>query len=314
MSVLILGGAGFAGSGLVKMYLARHIKVKVIDITSPHMAYNLVDVIDHPLLEYSWKALRDIDIEDLVGYKTIVHLAAQADVPMGLTSPRWTVMENVDETICLLEVVRRMDKRPERIIYAGSGNEFGRPMYLPIDEQHPLTPHNPYAFSKAAAEMAYWTYHRCYDLPITIMSNGACLGAGMRRDIFVYKWLRNMIKGLPVVLEGGSQTRDLTYVSDILSAWSLVIDAPIEKVRNQKFQVSYGEEVKVSKILAMCFEITGSKVLIDQVDFRPGEEGQREFFTNAKARRVLGYDPKIGPREGIRLTYEWMKQQNPDEL
>lgn len=304
--MIILGGAGFAGSGLVKRFLNKGKTVKVIDIISPHQAFNLEDVIDNPNLTYIWKAIRDIEISDLEGHDTIIHLAAQADVPMGITSPRWTVMENVEETICLLEVIRKLSKYPDRLIYAGSGNEFGRPVYLPIDEEHPLTPHNPYAFSKAAAEMAYWTYSRCYNLPITIMSNGACLGPNMRRDIFVYIWLRNMIKGLPVKLEGGEQTRDLTYVSDILDAWELVIEAEPNKIRNEKFQVSFGKEMRVSDILTMCLNITNSKVKVERVDYRPGEQGQRELFTNQKARKILGYNPKISPFEGIKMTYEWM--------
>ena len=312
--MLITGGAGFAGSGLVKRFLAKDVNVKVIDIISPHQAWNLADVIDNPNLEYCWKALRDIETSDLEGHKTIVNLSAQADVPMGHSSPRWTVMENVEENVCLLESIRKLKTRPEKIIYAGSGNEFGRPVYLPIDEKHPLTPHNPYAFSKAAAEMLHWTYSRCYDLPVTIMSNGACLGAGMRRDIFVYLWLRNMIKGLPVKLEGGSQTRDLTYVSDILDAWELVIEADPNKIRNEKFQVSYCEEISVEQILEMCYAVTKSNVPTIKVNFRPGEEGQRELFTREKAGRVLGYAPKVSPLEGIKLTYEWMKSLRPEEL
>jgi UDP-glucose 4-epimerase len=312
--MIVTGGAGFAGSGLVKRYLKKGVNVKVIDIISPHQAWNLADVIDEPNLEYCWKALRDVETTDLEGHDTIVNLAAQADVPMGHSSPRWTVMENVEENICFLEAVRKLKKYPDRLIYAGSGNEFGRPVYLPIDEKHPLTPHNPYAFSKAAAEMAHWTYSRCYNIPVTIMSNGACLGAGMRRDIFVYLWLRNMIKGLPVRLEGGSQTRDLTYVTDILDAWELVIEADPKVIKNEKFQVSFCEEISVRDILDMCYLVTGTIRNVKHVDFRPGEEGQREAFTNAKARKILGYNPKVSPMEGIKLTYEWMKSLNPNEL
>lgn len=305
MNIFIAGGAGFAGSGLTRRMLAKGHTVTVLDIISPLQAYNLRDVIDHKNLKYLWKACRDVEVEDIQGNDTVVILAAQADVPMGITSPRWTVSENVDEIISMLEACRKCTGI-EKIIYAGSGNEFGRAEYLPIDEKHPLTPHNPYAFSKAAAEMACWSYMRCYNLPITVMSNGACLGAGMRRDIFVFKWLRSMIKGLPVVLEGGDQTRDLTYVTDILDAWELVLEAPKEKVNNEKFQVSYGEEKTVGSILEMCYALTGSDVPTDYRTHRPGEKGQRELFTNTKARQVLGYNPKVGPEEGIKLTYEWM--------
>jgi UDP-glucose 4-epimerase len=314
MKILVLGAAGFAGSGITKKMIGLGHEVTALDIVSPHMAWALMDIIDNPHLKYKWKALRDIQKEDIEGHDVIVHLAAQADVPMGITSPRWTIMENVEETISLLEMCRGV-KGLKKIIYAGSGNEFGRPMYFPIDEKHPLTPHNPYSFSKAAAEMAYWTYHRCYGLPIVIMSNGAVLGPGMRRDIFVFIWLRALIKGLPLVLEGGDQTRDLTYASDVMEAWKLAIEAPEEKVIGEKFQVSYGHEDSVEDIMKMCIEIAEEKpVEIVKVPHRPGEKGQRELFTNKKARKVLGYDPQIGTKLGIKMTYEWMKSLSNKEL
>lgn len=313
MNILITGSAGFAGSGLVHKMLEQGHEVTAVDIVSPHMAWSLMDVIDHPKLTYKWKALRDIVPEDIEGHQIVVHLAAQADVPMGFTSPKWTVMENVQEIIALLEACKDV-KGLEKFIYAGSGNEFGRPEYLPIDEKHPLTPHNPYAFSKAAAELAVKTYERCYGIPAIVMSNGACLGKGMRRDIFVFIWLRAMRKGLPVRLEGGDQTRDLTYVTDIMDAWDLVINAPKEKVVGEKFQVSYGKEETVENILRMCYDVTGSQVETIKTDHRPGEKGQREHFTNQKARNILGYNPEVPPMKGIKLTWDWIKSLNNKEL
>jgi len=196
-------------------------------------------------------------------------------------------------------------ERNGRFAFSGnSGNEFGRPEYLPIDEKHPLTPHNAYSFSKAAAELVFWTYHRCYGLPVTIMSNGAVCGKGMRREIFIYKWLRNIYHGRPCILEGGDQTRDLTHVNDVLKAWLAVIEAPAGKVVGEKFQVSYGEEVSVAKLLDTCFEVAGKNTGIIQMPYRPGEKGQREQFDNHKARTILKYHPTINYRKAIKLTWE----------
>jgi len=128
----------------------------------------------------------------------------------------------------------------------------------------------------------------------------------MRREIFIFKWLWNILHGEPVVLEGGSQTRDLTHVDDVITAWMGAIEAPEETVVGEKFQVSYGEEHSVSDILNWCLEIAG-EVEVIRKDYRPGEKGQRESFTNQKARRDLGYDPQIPPREGIQKTWEWVK-------
>ena len=93
-------------------------------------------------------------------------------------------------------------------MFAGSGNEIGRAAYLPIDEDHPLTPHNPYGFSKAAAEMALEAWHLAYDVPSIVMRTGVVIGPNMRREVFIFKWLWNALHGMPIVVEGGKQTRD----------------------------------------------------------------------------------------------------------
>lgn len=308
MGICIIGGAGFAGSGLTQRLLDRGEQVTIIDICSPLMAFNLTTYIDNKNLNYIWKAAGDISKDDLIGCEVICYVAAQADAPLAFSSPRYTITQNVHELIHVLEVVR--DIPIKKFIYAGSGNEIGRAYYLPIDEEHPLTPHNPYGLSKAIGEMSCWSYYRCYGVPITILSNGACLGPNMRRDIFIYRWLHNLKKCLPVIIEGGNQTRDITYVSDILDAWILTIDSREDRVVGEKFQISYGKEESVSDILKMCIDITGSEnPTIIHTDYRPGEESQREQFTIEKARTILGYAPQIEPYKGIELTWKWIKDE-----
>lgn len=89
--------------------------------------------------------------------------------------------------------------------------------------------------------------------------------------------------------------------------WILAIKAPDEKVIGQKFHVSYGEEYTVEELAKICHEIVGAEIPIEYVGYRPGEEGQREAFNTDKARRVLGYSPKIPPKEAIALTAEWVR-------
>ena len=108
MKIFITGGSGFAGSGLAKRMLASGHMVTILDIASPHMAWNLMDVIDNPNLTYLWKALQDIEPSDIQGHDIVAHFAAQADAPMAFTSPRYTVSQNVNETIALLETCRKV--------------------------------------------------------------------------------------------------------------------------------------------------------------------------------------------------------------
>ena len=140
--VLITGAAGFGGSHLVRELLNYGERVTGLDIVPPSHAGLLGQELGHPNFCYVWKSLQDIQPSDVEGHAVVAHLAAQADTPMAFGSPRYTAMQNIDGTLALLEAVRHSGG-VEKLLYAGSGNEVGRPLKLPIDESHPLTPHNP---------------------------------------------------------------------------------------------------------------------------------------------------------------------------
>ena len=156
-------------------------------------------------------------------------------------------MQNIGGTVEILEAVRHSGGF-SKVLFAASGNEVGRSLYLPMDEDHPLTPHNPYGFSKAAAELAMWAWRRAYGVPSVVLSTGVVVGPGMRREVFIFKWLWNALHGLPIVVEGGRQTRDVTLIDDVVDAWVRAIHAPAEEVVGQKFYVGRGEEIAVEDL------------------------------------------------------------------
>ena len=306
--VFITGAAGFAGSNLVKALLAKGYEVSGLDVVAPAHASLLREELCRPGFQYIWKSVQDVQPSEIAGHSVVAHLAAQPDTPMAFESPRYTAMQNVGGTVDLLEAVRHAGC-VSKVLFAASGNELGRPLYLPMDEDHPLTPHNPYGFSKAAAELAMWAWHRAYSIPAVVLSTGVVVGPNMRREVFIFKWLWNALHGRPIVVEGGQQTRDLTYIDDVIQAWALAIEASAEQVVGQKFYVGYGEEHTIEELALMCRAITGSEVSVEYVDYRPGEEGQREAFSAEKARRVLGYSPQFSPGQAISLTVDWVRSQ-----
>ena len=308
-SALITGAAGFGGSRLTKALLKLGYRVTALDVAPPSHAALLADALDDPRLTYLWKSVQDVQPDDVAGHSVVVHLAAQPDTPMAFESPRYTAMQNVDGAIALLEAARRAGG-VSKLMFAASGNEIGRPLYLPIDEAHPLTPHNPYGFSKAAAELAMWAWHRAYGVPSVVMGTGVVIGPHMRREVFIFKWLWNAMRGNPIVVEGGAQTRDVTFIDDVVDAWTLAITAPADAVVGEKFYAGYGAEYSIDDLAKMCRDaaarITGASVPIERTGYRPGEKGQREAYTGEKARRVLGYAPKVGPEEAIARTARWV--------
>jgi len=314
-AVLVTGAAGFGGSHLARELLAHGRRVTGLDIVPPLHAGLLRRELGHPEFRYVWKSLQDIGPDDVEGHAVVAHLAAQADTPMAFDSPRYAVLQNIEGTVALLEAVRNAGG-VRKMLYAGSGNEIGRPLTLPIDESHPLTPHNPYGFSKAAAELAVWAWYRAYGVPAVVLSTGVVIGPRMRREVFVFKWLWNAMHGQPIVVEGGQQTRDLSFIDDVIGAWVRAIQAPEGVVVGEKFFVGNGEERTVAELAEWCLEASGADVPIEYVGYRPGEEGQREAFSTEKARRALNHAPQVSAKEAVRLTADWVRtlaQAAPEE-
>ena len=306
MSVLITGAAGFGGSRLARALLALDYRVTGLDIVPPSHAFLLSGAISNRRFRYLWKSIQDVQPRDVEGHSVVAHLAAQPDTPLAFESPRYTIMQNIEGTVALLEAVRGADC-VSKLLFAGSGNEIGRAEYVPIGEDHPLTPHNPYGFSKAAAEMAMWAWRLAYGIPSIVLSTGVVIGPNMRREVFIFKWLWNALHGKPIVVEGGRQTRDLSLIDDVVRAWTLAIQAPVEKVVGQKFFVGSGQEYSVEYLAKACRETIGGEVPIEYVGYRPGEEGHREAFSVEKARSVLGYTSEVSSKKAIELTAEWVR-------
>ena len=303
---MITGVAGFGGSALAARLLQAGYQVTGLDVAPPSQAPLLSRQLAHPQFRYLWKSVNDIQPSDIEGHSVVAHLAAQPDTPLAFESPRFTVLNNINATVELLEAVRHAGT-VRKLIFAGSGNEIGRPLYLPIDEDHPLTPHNPYGFSKAAAELAVLAWQRAYGIPSVILSTGVVIGPHMRREVFIFKWLWNAFQDIPIVVEGGDQTRDITYIDDVVEAWARAIDAPAADVAGQKIFVGSGRELTVRELAAMCQRITGADVPIQFAGYRPGEAGQREYYSTEKARRILGYVPRFTAEESIARTAEWVR-------
>ena len=305
LRVLVTGAAGFGGSHLSRALLARGYGVTGLDVAPPAQAWRLAGELVHPDFRYVWKSVQDVQPGDVAGHCAVAHLAAQADAPLAFESPRYTAMQNIDGTVALLEATRQAGG-VDKVLFAASGNETGRALYLPIDEHHPLTPHNPYGFSKAAAELAMGAWHRAYGVPSVIMTTGVVVGPGMRREVFIFKWLWNARHGRPIVVEGGRQTRDLAFIDDVVAGWMLAIGAPADQVAGQKFYIAGGQEHSIEELALMCRDASGGDVAIEYADYRPGEKGQREAFSIDKSRRVLGYAPRVAAAEAVGLTARWV--------
>jgi len=316
-SIFITGIAGAAGSTLAKRLLKEGYGISGLDIVAPLDAYRLKDIMDQ--IDYKWKAIHDISQHDLANADIVVDFAAQPNTPLGLTAPKFTVWENLEGLVSLLECVRR--ETPSLFVYPSSGVVFGRtPLgHLPIKEDEPLTPSSPYAATKACSEILCMSYLRCYNVPVTILRIGMGFGPGMRKDEAVAQFIIKTLKGdKEIKVESPKTTRDPSYLENVIDAWVLLFETPREEVIGETFHVSNGIEITIEDLARKCAEAATSVVpirhmktpiIIPSSSYRRGELGMRQHLDISKAKRVLKWEPKISLEEGLAKTARWLIEE-----
>jgi len=314
-NVFITGIAGAAGSALAKRLLKEGYQVSGLDIVAPVDAYRLKDVMDQ--IDYKWKAMHDISQYDLMNAQIVVDFAAQPNTPLGLAAPKFTVWENLDGLVSLLECVRR--ENPSLFVYPSSGVVFGRtpPDHLPIKEDEPLTPSNPYAATKACSEILCMSYFRCYNVPVTILRIGLGFGPGMRKDESIAQFMIKTFRGDErIEVQSPKTTRDPSYLENVIDAWVHLLKAPREEVIGEFFHISNGIEITIEELANRCSEVAGSVGGLRQIPriiptsiYRRGELGMRQHLDISKAKRILKWEPKISLEEGLARTARWLIEE-----
>lgn len=307
MKVLILGGAGFGGSVLVHRLVEKGLEVTILDKVAPRHAELVRNLYEQESVKYLWKSTLDLISEDVKGYEVIYDFAAQADAPLGFSSPIHTATNNIVGVYRLMECLKKYP--PDKFIYMGSGTTFGPNQSLPINESAPQYAANPYSSSKHCAEIIAFSYHRAFDIPVTILRNGIVYGENMRQEIVVARFIINALLGKPLVVEGGAQTRDMNYVSNTLDALELILEADADSINGEVFHCATGVETSIDDLAHIILDVTGSSSEIQYFSYRNGEEDVRQCLDYSKAYHTFGYQPKIFLEEGLFRTIMWFESE-----
>ncbi len=300
MRILVTGGAGFIGSHVTDAMLAAGHEVVVIDNLSTGKRANLNPGI---------AAFYELDILDAAGLQKVFaehrpqavsHQAALANVRDSLVEPARYAAVNVIGSINLLEAARRYDC--QRIIYASTGGAcYGEPLFVPVTEDHPINPLDPYGASKHAVEHYLFLYHHNYGLPYTILRYPNVYGP--RQDPLgeagvIAIFTGAMLEGRGVTINGsGEQVRDFVYVGDIARANQLALNTPGSGVYNLGSAVG----TSVNTIFA---ELQAATQYPLAPHYGPAKLGEvtRTYLDASLARRDLGWEPQVSLRDGLRLT------------
>jgi len=310
--ILVTGGAGFIGSNLVKKLLQYNIeKIIIIDNLSSGSAWLLPE--SEKIKLYTGSILNDEVLRRAFSEKPdiVYHLAAHFANQNSIDHPETDLLVNGLGTLKVFEYSHIAGV--ERVVFAGSGcSVYGHDAPLPYREDMPPTLHydTPYQIHKLLGELyAYWMYDY-YGLSITVVRYFNVYGPGevpgKYRNVipnFIY-WA---MKRKPLPITGtGEETRDFTYVEDAVDA--TLRATVVKEAIGEAFNIASGKEVKIIELAKMINELTGNPA---GVVFKPRRDWDRSIRRRAsieKARKILGYEPKVEFKEGLRRTVQWFKE------
>ena len=310
MRALVTGCAGFIGSHLCEALVAAGHEVAGIDaftgnypaVEKRHNLARLDDVADFELHEVD---LAEDPLEALVEDRDAVfHLAGEPGVPQswGDQLPAY-LRNNVVSTHRLLDALAR---RPgARLVLSSSSSIYGEAATLPTPESARPAPLSPYGATKLAAEEACALYRRVHAVPSVILRFFSVYGPRQRPDMAMRRFCEAALDGRPVRVVGdGSQTRDFTYVGDIVPA--TVAAAAAAGVVGGTYNLGGGGHVSVAGIVGLLGEIAGRLLAVEHVPAQPGEPRATGAET-ARAREDLGFQPLTGVREGLGAQLAWLE-------
>jgi nucleoside-diphosphate-sugar epimerase len=306
--VLVTGGAGFIGSHIAARLVETGRRVRILDNLSTGRRENLdaVQQRGKALLEFQEGDIRDPEAvqKAMEGVGEVVHQAALASVERSMRDP-WSSHEvNVDGTIRLLEAARA--KKVRRFLLAGSSSVYGDQPELPKHEGMAPAPRSPYAMSKLVAEQYTRLYAEAFGVPTLTLRYFNVFGPrqdpGSPYAAVIPLFLKALLRGESPMIHGdGGQTRDFTYISNVVDANLAALAAPAAK--GESMYIACGSRISLLELLAMLGEATGSSV---GPRFGPPREGDvRDSQASIElARSLIGYEPRVSVSDGIRSTVE----------
>jgi UDP-glucose 4-epimerase len=312
--ILITGGLGLIGSALARQLITLGCTdILLIDSLIPEFGGNLCnirDIRDRVRVNIS-------DVRDINGLRYLLrdcdylfNLAGQTSHMDSMTAPFDDLEINCHAQLALLETCRQYNPSI-KIVFASTRQVYGRPMYLPVDEAHPIKPVDVNGIHKLAAESYHTLYHEVYGMHTTVLRLTNTYGPGMRirdaRQIFVGIWVRRLLEGKTFEVWGGDQLRDFTYVDDAAAAFTAAVLTPeaIGKVLN----VGGGEAVSLRHLAEQMVEINGAGAF-DVIDFpldrKPIDIG--DFHADdSRLRSLTGWRPMVSLQEGLRRTLAYYR-------
>ncbi len=308
MKIVVTGAAGFIGSHLCQSLLSKGHDVTGVDSFLDYYPrwikeMNLEEIKSNPSFHFIEKNILEMNWLDLLdGTDVVYHLAAQAGVraSWGQSFLIYT-KNNIEATQLMLEASK--DRKLKKFVYASTSSIYGDSHDIPMKEDSVVKPVSPYGVTKQAAEGLCYLYWKNHGVPCVSLRYFTVYGPRQRPDMAFYKFILALLENRALtIFEDGNQTRDFTFVDDIVAGTEL---ASLHGIEGLTYNLGGGSRMSVNDVLRILGEIAGKQV---QVNFAEKQKGDmRDTFASIeRAKQDLEYSPKVNLQEGLSREYQWL--------
>jgi len=310
MICLVTGAAGFIASHLCRRLLKENFRVVGVDSFNDSYPKwmkekNIQDILQEKNFEFIAQDLEDVNLKKLLRkVDCVFHLAAQAGVRTS-----WGenfdvyIKNNIQATQKLLEAAREIPLK--KFIYASSSSVYGHCPSLPMTEKSLLNPLSPYGVTKLAAEQLCFLYFKNYGIPTVSLRFFTVYGPGQRPDMAFHKFYKAMTEDKEITVFGdGKQTRDFTYVDDIIEANM----ASLEKAKTgEVYNIGGGHQEKLEDVFPLMEKISQKKIKVRKAERQKGDV-PHTYALIEKAQQDLNYSPQTSLLDGLKEEWTWLQR------
>ena len=308
--VLVTGAGGFIASHLIERLVTEGAQVRgfvrynsrndlgMLKWLAPEI-FSQVEIMQGDLRDN--EAVRNA----VRGVDTVFHLGALIAIPYSYVNPREVIDVNIMGTLNVLMAARDFGTR--RVVHTSTSEVYGTAQYVPIDEKHPLQGQSPYSASKIGADRIAESFYRSFETPVVTLRPFNTFGPGQSMRAVIPTIIVQALTRDEVKLGSLEPSRDFTFAKDTANGFVKVAEA--EGVLGEEINLGNDNTIRIGDLVEKIFKLIGKtpKIVADPQRVRPGKsEVMKLWASNEKAKRMIGWEPRISLDEGLRATIEWI--------